>query len=680
MLYFVKRKDTIVILLRKYFLIIYLIIAVLCIVSIISFSGNQMQSSPVISDYEQLVQQLGYMNLAEGVKYVGIEKCKQCHDDMYQAYMRTGMGQSWGLATPEKSASVFRPNAPLHESRYGFYYQPLWKDNLLLVSEFRLDNGDTSYKRIETVEYIVGSGQHTNSHINSVNGYLYQAPFTYYTQIGLLDFPPGFEGGRNSRFSRPIGFECISCHNSYPEEVKGSVNKYKKIPLGINCERCHGPGELHVNAMLAGETVNTDIRADFTIVNPKRLPKYLQFELCARCHNQGNSVLKEGKGFFDFKPGMTVNSIMDVFREVYENDNDAFWMETHSERLKKSKCFTETQNHPDFEPLGCLDCHFTSSMKHTSYKETSVDTFNNKCKSCHQVENSNYCMENENTRATKNNDCIFCHMPKTGVFDIPHVIISDHHIRVTDKWKQTVKSTNEIETGNFIRLKSMSSDQPDGLTMAKAYIFHFEKFSSNPALLDSAYFYLKQFSYAEQAETWVYYYYLKGEYTTIINIAEKYAGSGLGNAVFHYQVGQSYQNMRLTPKAIYYFIKAVKLEPFNLDYRNKLGTSLLQKGNYSDAKKEFLFVIKENPKIAMAHNNLGFIYLLEKEFYAAEKSLNTALRLDPDYINAHLNLMKLYLGKGQLARAKEYLSMLKLKYKNNAQLNEFDAMVKQYGL
>jgi hypothetical protein len=95
--------------------------------------------------------------------------------------------------------------------------------------EYRLKGKDTIYKRQETVDYIVGSGQHTNSHIQSVNGYLNQMPMTFYTQKQKWDLPPGFEDGRNTRFMRKIGLECMSCHNNYPEFVIGSENKFTML-------------------------------------------------------------------------------------------------------------------------------------------------------------------------------------------------------------------------------------------------------------------------------------------------------------------------------------------------------------------------------------------------------------------------------------------------------------------
>ena len=89
--------------------------------------------------------------------------------------------------------------------------------------------------------------------------------------------------------------ECMSCHNAYPSNVEGSLNKYHSLPEGIDCERCHGPGELHVKEKMSGVIIDTSKYIDYSIVNPKKLEKDLQFDVCSRCHLQGTTVLKNGK-------------------------------------------------------------------------------------------------------------------------------------------------------------------------------------------------------------------------------------------------------------------------------------------------------------------------------------------------------------------------------------------------
>lgn len=650
----------------KYFLLSYLLFAIIIVVFLIvgKTKSTNLLNRKVANEFA--LNKLGYLNLAENVKYVGMLKCKECHDDIYQTYIRTGMGKSFGMANPFKSAADFSDGKEIFDKKTDFYYRPYWDGNSMKVEEYRMQDGVKAFTRTETVDYVVGSGQHTNSHLRIKNGYLTQVPFTYYTQLGILDFPPGFEDGHNARFSRKIGFECVSCHNSYPIPVKGSINKYNSIPLGINCERCHGPGELHVKAMKAGEFVDMKKDIDYTIVNPRKLPSDLQIEVCSRCHNQGNAVLKDGKTFFDFKPGMRVTEVFDVFRERYQNDEDAFWMETHPERMKRSKCYIFSHNNADMDPMNCSTCH----IGHISFKETSIDTFKAKCIKCHNQQTAIQCSESLGNRQSQQDNCIKCHMVKSGAFDIPHVIISDHDIRITNKWKGPVRSTKEIPTGNFMGLKCMSNNKPDKLILARAYIMHYEKFNAQPAILDSAYHYLSGFDKEVYLEDWIHYFYLKGNSGAVTNLVEQAKRKYLKTAVSYYHVGQSYSNLGAHIKAIYYFSKAIDLEPFNLDYRNKLGTSYLSLARYDDAKKQFEFVIIEDPEMAIALNNLGFIYLIRNDLINAENYFSKALSIDPDYISAQLNFAKIFIAKGKLEEAKFYLTQILKKHPTDTQIKQ----------
>ena len=88
------------------------------------------------------------------------------------------------------------------------------------TEEFRLKGRILSTCLLKRSDYKIGSGHHTNSHIFEINGYLHQIPYTYYTQEEIADLPPGFENGQNSRFTREIGLECMSCHNAKSDHIK----------------------------------------------------------------------------------------------------------------------------------------------------------------------------------------------------------------------------------------------------------------------------------------------------------------------------------------------------------------------------------------------------------------------------------------------------------------------------
>jgi hypothetical protein len=412
-------------------------------------------------------QESVYLNHHDSARYVGMQTCRQCHASIYDTYIQTGMGSSLGLATKKKSAASFQ-GSEIYDRFSDLHYKALWHQDSLHIKEFRLLGKDTVHLRTEQVNYIIGSGQHTNSHLQSVNGYLNQMPMTYYTQSKKWDLPPGFENGVNTRFTRKIGLECMSCHNAYPDFVKGSENKYRAVPLGIDCERCHGPGSIHVAQRQTKSAIDTSKFIDYSIVNPAKLSVDAQFDICQRCHLQGNSVLKEGKSFLDYKPGQKLSDFISVFLPKYKNGEDDFIMASHADRLKQSPCFIRSaekagntnQLKPYRNALTCVTCH----NPHVSVRHAGPDLFNNKCLDCHAGlpgARDMSKLEKTHTKLKKWSDCIPCHMPVSGSTDIPHVTVHDHFIRkpVSKKEKEKIKT--------FVGLFSVNEKNPSALTIGQ---------------------------------------------------------------------------------------------------------------------------------------------------------------------------------------------------------------------
>lgn len=102
-------------------------------------------------------------------QYVGMETCKNCHTGIYESFMQTGMGQSWGVATKQKSSADFsNAKALVYDSIKNLYYKPYWDGDSLCILEYRLTGNDPTHKRIEKVSYIVGSGKASRIHISSI--------------------------------------------------------------------------------------------------------------------------------------------------------------------------------------------------------------------------------------------------------------------------------------------------------------------------------------------------------------------------------------------------------------------------------------------------------------------------------------------------------------------------------
>ncbi len=654
-------------------------------------------------DDETLVQSK-YLNVNDTVKYVGIHTCQACHPDVYNSFTQTGMGKSFEHASMKKSSGRFDAHDVIYDKYLDYYYMPFWDKDSLHIMEFRLEGKDTVHKRIETVSYIIGSGQHTNSHIMNRNGYLYQMPMTFYTQKGTWDFPPGFENGQNTRFSRQIGLECMSCHNAYPGFVEGSENKYNRIPEGINCERCHGPGQVHVKEKSAGHIVDIAKEIDYTIVNPAKLPSNLQFDECMRCHLQGNAVLNEGKSFFDFRPSMKLSSVMNVFMPVFKGREDEFIMASHAERLKMSKCFLNTTAKiesgeikatnalfPYKDALTCVTCH----NPHVSVKFTDKEVFNAACKNCHSSSQENLhpviCSEKEAVRKEKLDNCVGCHMPRSGTIDIPHVTTTDHFIRVVRKspsrdYKSQLSEIAGIK--EWMGIKCINNPHPSDPTIAKAYLNYYEKFTKIPAALDSAKKYLPEKSdgdFRKNFASLIRYYYIKEDFKTIIVLVNRY-DSNIPNATISslnnksidndnawtsYRIGEAFRNEGNIQNAYKYFDNAISLSPYNLDFLNKKGAMAMQLNKIAEAKQIFNDIIAQDPEYAAALNNLGFIYLAaESNSNKAKELYDKALALDPDYEQALLNKAGWYAYNNQLPKAKQIIQQILRKHPDNIQAKE----------
>lgn len=618
-----------------------------------------------------------YQNLDPHVRYVGMQTCRGCHTEIHNTFMHTGMGLSIDTASQEKSAATFGKHALVYDEQSDFYYYPYFKSDTLFIQEYRLAEGDTVHQRTEKVSYIIGSGQHTNSHLSSVNGYLYQMPITYYTQDEKWDIAPGFERD-NERFSRFLTTECITCHNNLPDFVEGSVNKYAEMPKGIECERCHGPGEVHVKEKLAGNIVDTSHFIDYTIVNPRDLPRDLQVDVCQRCHLQGLSVLQPNKTFFDHRPGMKLSETFNVFLPRYSDSDARFIMASQADRTELSACFKQSE-------MTCLTCH----NPHVSVTQTPQERYNLACKNCHggsitkELDGKIQCAASQEVRTSNGDDCAGCHMPKSGSTDIPHVRITDHYIRKGN----TILNQPEISPPppaadrQFLGLKILTKDDATPLEMARGYIAMFDKYVPSPVMLDSAQYYLELSNqpFVEQFSTQIHYCFAREDYEGLLKIVGEWSNENLpSDGWTAYRVGEAFYKTGDFPQAKKYYELAKKDLPLHLDFREKLGAVAVLLKDYNLAKAEFNFVLKEHPKRPIALTNLGYVFALEGQYDKAENNYDQAIQLDPDYEQAIVNKAAIRLLKRDIKQGKKLLERaLKLNPENlqtQAMLQQLNAM------
>lgn len=681
-------------LLKKYILVFSVLFVFVLIVTNCSNNTEQDNSG---NDKDSLSL---YLNHSDSAHYVGMEQCRLCHQNIYNTFIETGMGKSFDHATKQKSAAKYDKHTVVYDRFQDFYYHPFWDNDSLKILEFRLKGKDTIYKRIEKVDYIVGSGQHTNSHIQNVNGYLNQMPMTFYTQQQKWDLPPGFENGFNTRFSRKIGLECMSCHNSLPDFVMGSENKYNAVPGGIGCERCHGPGSIHVKQRSSGSKIDTSKYIDYSIVNPGKLTVDLQFDVCQRCHLQGNTVLKEGRSFYDFRPGMKLSDYMVTFLPRYKDADDEFIMASHADRLKQSKCFISSFKEqtdknslrPYKSALTCVTCH----NPHVSVKATGSSVFNAACQKCHDPERAKMssslppqpklCSEKIALRIKKQDNCVSCHMPKSGSIDIPHVTVHDHYIR------KPVKKQEQEKIKTFIGLYAVNDKNPSSQTKAKAYIQQYDKFEYKTEYLDSAKKYLNDKTLMDIENNFhllVHINFIQQNYSQIIKYVNQIGKEKLVSKILvhrswsnddawtAYRVGEALYAQNNIDEAYKFYEKAVTLSPYNLEFKNKIGALLLDRNKIKEAILLFEAILKENPKYVQAMNNLGYAMSMNDQLKEAESIYEKALKLDPDYELLLMNMAGLKIYNKDYKAAKNLLEKVILKNPKNTRAKEALDQLKQ---
>jgi tetratricopeptide (TPR) repeat protein len=317
--------------------------------------------------------------------YVGSAACQPCHAEIYRGYMATPMARSSGPAAGSITAGRFR-----HTGSRATYE---------IDAEGHLDwrRGDV-HGRLK-LDYFIGSGAAGRSYLHRRDGFLFQAPATWYSEARRWDISPGQEDLREMRLARPVDPTCLYCHASRARPVLGTVNRYGDPPFeegGVACERCHGPGSEHA-------------RGAAPMINPAKLEPARRDAVCMQCHLSGESrVERTGKRMALFRPGEDLAEYVAYF--VFEGAAEAGLKATsHIEKLEQSQC-----KQASGERLWCGTCH---SLHDRPAADRRAAFYRARCETCHEA-----------GACRRGPDCASCHMPRQKVEDGGHGVLTDHSI------------------------------------------------------------------------------------------------------------------------------------------------------------------------------------------------------------------------------------------------------------
>jgi hypothetical protein len=251
-------------------------------------------------------------------------------------------------------------------------------------------------KKALPFDIVIGSGVKGQSVLYWLNNRLFQLPITYFTFADKWANSPGFP--KTVQINRPITSRCLECHATYADKISSTSGPeefdHNRLIFGVDCERCHGPAAKHIEF----QSQNPKETTGKYIINPARLSRQQNLDLCALCH--GGSI-KKTKPSFTFTVGDTLSHYF-VIDSLNKDAINSGTIDVHGNKyglMKASKCFRMS------ETLTCNSCH------NTHENETGkLALFSQRCMTCHNNEHGNFCTINPAPFSQKTN-CIDCHMP-----------------------------------------------------------------------------------------------------------------------------------------------------------------------------------------------------------------------------------------------------------------------------
>lgn len=562
--------------------------------------------------------------------YVDPAVCARCHQDIAETYSKTGMGRSFFVPTPANMVEDYVHSNTVFHQPSGLRYTMLERNGEFFMrrSEAGFDGKETNGME-ERIDYVIGSGNHSRSYLHRApDGQLIELPVSWYAEDGgYWAMSPGYDRKGQKDFGRAITGECMFCHNGYPQGDAGMERSIfpATLPHGIDCQRCHGPGRAHVQAAMDSGASSERVRS--TIVNPGRLNRERQLEVCMQCHlktsfHEPNEERAYDRGIFSYRPGQPLEDFKLYFEPAGHEKDDNFEIDHAAYRLRKSACFRNSQ-------MTCLTCHDPHDIPRG---REAVAHYTQVCLSCHRGVKHSVALPRSST-------CISCHMPKRRTQDAVHVVMTDHFIRRTQPQRNLLAPIAETTPpeGSFANVALYYPEKAPATPEAEISIAEAQVYDNGIPRLQA----LLEHYQPDFPEPYM-----------VLADAYNRAGNNEEAARWSRQALAKRQNFRpavamLAPAlfALHQDAQATKvLEDAVAQYPSDdlllsdLGNAYLRQGEITQASAVLERALQANPERPETHNLLGVIASRQGDNATAEHEFREALRCQPDFAEARDNL------------------------------------------
>ena len=572
--------------------------------------------------------------------YANPSECAACHSKIFNSYRVTGMGHSLSRPSSRNMIEDFTTRNTFYHRASDRFYTMLEREGKWYERRHQIgfDGKPTNIVEKE-IDYVVGSGSHSRTYLSRTSqGTLVELPVSWYSENGgYWAMSPGYDEADQDDFRRVVPARCLACHNAYPAPGQGSNLTTSEplfgepIPEGIDCQRCHGPGRAHIKAAASGKASAETIRA--AIVNPAKLSRETQFEVCMQCHLETThfdlpgDILRYPQQPFSYKPGEPLGDSILFFDYAHgTGHDDQFEIVSAAYRLRKSACFR-------FSQMTCTTCHDPHSAQKTTVHYDAV------CRNCHASAHKSKMSERANS-------CAECHMPKRRTEDVVHAVMTDHYIQSQRPSRDLLKPLEESQFASQANYRGevalyypqklpMTAESKLYVDLAQVYFNANLKFGIPQFEKD-----LEKF-HPSQLEFYVALgnaYKEVGDYDQAIH---RYQFVLQRQADFRSaleQLGDALIATKRTAEAVDVLGKAAALALPSTTVLTNLGGTYFTQGNLDQARQVLERALSLNSDLPEAHNFLGLVLLQQRDWSGAEKNFRDAVSIQPEYAAAQYNL------------------------------------------
>ena len=322
----------------------------------------------------------------ENPGFVGAEQCQECHQELYDSFLKTAHYNSSRMVDAATIDGNFQPGSnTFHTSDPNVRFEMTQRDDQFCQRVYFFD-----WSFEVPMEIIIGSSKMAQTYLYWHQDGLYQHNVTHITDGDQWINSPGYIDG-DAAYARPIPQRCLDCHTTY-FDYRGNSNRFTpdSLILGITCERCHGPAADHIEY----HKQNPDSEEAVAIANPEKFQRELSMEVCGQCHGGSRNLKGDA---LSFRPG----DRLDEHYHPADDEKDAknsVHTSNQLTRLMQSRCFEQSE-------MTCVNCHDPHQHERGDSRLLS-----DRCMTCHQQESDCGYFPQEGIQFAEN--CIDCHMPQ----------------------------------------------------------------------------------------------------------------------------------------------------------------------------------------------------------------------------------------------------------------------------